>query len=80
MARPGAFLNVLSSVGEALSNESPPIKPKNCSVSYARLQVASGSLALGHLTVRIKAPAQGEKDWNPMKKERMGRMIGALPP
>ena len=76
--RPGAFLNVLSSVGEALSNESPPIEPKNCSVSYARLQVASGSLALGHLTVRIKAPAQGEKDWNPMKKERMGRMIGAL--
>jgi hypothetical protein len=76
--RPGAFLNVLSSVGEALGDESPPIEPKNCSVSYARLLVASGRLALGHLTVRIKAPAQGEKEWNPMKKERMGRTIGAL--
>ena len=76
--RPGAFLNVLSSVSEALSSESPPIELNNCSISYARLEVASGSLALGHLTVRVKTPAQEERDWNPMKKERMGRMIGAL--
>jgi hypothetical protein len=76
--RPGAFLNVFDSISEALSKESPPIQLENCSISYARLQVASGRIAVGHLTIRIHAPAQEEKDWNPIRTEQMGRKVSAL--
>jgi hypothetical protein len=73
---PGAFLNVLSSVSDVLASQSPPIRAEN--VSYARLQVATGQVALGYLTMRIHAQDRRKADWNSVRTEQVGRTAGSL--
>jgi hypothetical protein len=73
--RPGAFLNVLSSMDDFLRK--PPLG-LGSSVSYARLQVASGRVAHGYLTIRMHPPARLQGDWNSIGTGQLGRHIGAL--
>ena len=75
--QPGAFLNVVNAVSDFLEAESPPVFPANWSISYARLQVATGRVALGHLTIRLHDTAQDRKRWNSTKTEQMGREVSA---
>jgi hypothetical protein len=73
--RPGVVANILSSINDALSREQPPIDAANWSVSYARVQVASGHTALGHLTVRIQDQSDTGEDWTAII-ERVARRVG----
>jgi hypothetical protein len=76
--RPGATLNVLNSTNRALIEQMPSIRKKDWSVSYARIQVLTGQVAEGRLTIRLHIPAQLIKDWNADKMEKMGRRIEFL--
>jgi hypothetical protein len=73
--QPGAFLNVVNAVSDFLAEESSLILPKDWSISYARIQVATGRVALGHLTIRLHDAAQDRKRWNSAKTEQMAREV-----
>lgn len=75
--RPGAFLNIVQAIGEFLDNESPPIPREHWSISFARLQVATGQVALGHLTIRLHDATQDRRRWNSGKLEQMAREVSA---
>ncbi len=75
--RPGAFLNIVQAIGEFLEKESPPIARERWSVSYARLQVATGQIALGHLTIRLHDDTQDRQRWNSDKVKQMAREVTA---
>lgn len=76
--RPGATLNVLNSTNRALIEQLPAIRKRHWSVSYARIQVLTGQIAEGRLTIRMHIPPQLLKDWNADKMEKMGRRIELL--
>jgi hypothetical protein len=76
--RPGAFLAVFNAISAVLSEELPSIQLKDWSVSYARLQVLTGQVALGRLTIRMHIPAEEIRAWSPAKMEVMGRKIEVL--
>lgn len=73
--RPGAFLNIMRAIGEFLDKESPPIPREHWSISFARLQVATGQIALGHLTIRLHDVTQDRRRWNSGKTEQMAREV-----
>ncbi len=73
--RPGAFLNVLNSISEELRVELPSLQRQDWSVSYARLQVLTGQVALGQLTIRLHIPPGKVKGWDPARMADMGRKI-----
>jgi hypothetical protein len=74
--RPGAFLNVLNSISDTLSEELPSLKGRDYwSVSYARVQVVTGQVALGRLTIRMHIPAEKIASWTTSTMEEMGRRI-----
>jgi len=75
--RPGAFLNIVQAIGEFLDKESPPILREQWSISFARLQVATGQIALGHLTIRLHDVTQDRRRWNSGKTEQMAREVSA---
>jgi len=75
--RPGAFLNIVQAIGEFLRKESPPILREHWSISFARLQVATGQIALGHLTIRLHDNTQDRQRWNSGKTELMAREVSA---
>ena len=75
--RPGAFLNIVQAIGEFLEKESPPIPREHWSISFARLQVATGQIALGHLTIRLHDVTQDRQRWNSGKTEQMAREVSA---
>jgi hypothetical protein len=75
--RPGAFLNIVQAIGEFLDKESPPILRERWSISYARLQLATGQVALGHLTIRLHDVTQNRRRWNSGKTEQMAREVSA---
>jgi hypothetical protein len=75
--RPGAFLNIVQAIDEFLRKESPPILREHWSISFARLQVATGQIALGHLTVRLHDVTQDRRRWNSGKTEQMAREVSA---
>ena len=75
--RPGAFLNIVQAIGEFLEKESPPISREHWSISFARLQVATGQIALGHLTIRLHDVTQDRQHWNSGKTEQMSREVSA---
>jgi hypothetical protein len=75
--RPGAFLNIVQAIDEFLRKESPPILREHWSISFARLQVATGQIALGHLTIRLHDVTQDQRHWNSGKTEQMAREVSA---
>jgi hypothetical protein len=75
--RPGGFLNVLNSINSAFKLDPPAIHLQDRSVSYARIQVATGRIAEGDLTVRLHSPADDRVVWTPTLTERMARNISA---
>lgn len=75
--QPGAFLNIVQAISEFLGRESPPIPREHWSISYARVQVATGQIALGHLTIRLHDVTQDRRRWNSGKIERMAREVSA---
>lgn len=76
--RPGALLNVLDSISHALRDELPSLQQHDWSVSYARLQVLTGQVAYGRLTIRMHIPANEISGWNDGRMKEMGRRIEAL--
>jgi hypothetical protein len=76
--RPGAFLNVLDSISKALLEALPAIQRKDWSVSYAHLQVLTGQIALGRVTIRMHIPKRDIAGWNTDKMEEMARKIEFL--
>jgi hypothetical protein len=73
--RPGAFLNVLGAISSVLSEELPTIQQTDWSISYAALQVLTGQVALGSLTIRLHIPAERISSWTPKRMEEMGRKM-----
>jgi hypothetical protein len=76
--RPGAFLNVLNSINRTLCDESPLINPEDWSVSYARIQVVTGRVALGRVTLRVHTATQEVAGWADRKMEEIQRKVGTL--
>lgn len=76
--RPGASLNVLNSVSTVLGEELTGLRQKDWSVSYARIQVVTGQVALGMLTIRMHIHAEEISGWNFSKMEEIGRKIETL--
>jgi hypothetical protein len=78
--RPGVLLHVLDSVIDALREGWPSSAREEYSVSFARAQVASGSTALGYLTVRVPphVSTQGETELDAVETPQMARKISAL--
>src|SRR6266568_3078369 len=74
----GASLNVLDSISAVLNEELTGLQQKDWSVSYARLQVATGQVALGRLTIRMHIHADEISGWNFSKMEEIGRNIETL--
>ena len=76
--RPGATRNVLESIGTTLREALPAIHGKDWSVSYARLQVLTGQVATGRLTIRMHIPPQDIADWTADHMEETARNIEFL--
>lgn len=76
--RPGAMLDVLRSIGEALAKDRSLIDAREPILPYARLEIASGSVALGHLTIHLEITSRSMRHWNNFEVERLARKIGAL--
>jgi hypothetical protein len=75
---PGAFLHVLGSISATLCDELPSFEPDDWSVSYARIQVVTGRMALGRVAVRLHTPAEEVADWGPRKMEEIERRVASL--
>jgi hypothetical protein len=76
--RPGALLNMIRSINEVLTEELPSLHRQDWSVSYASLQVLTGQVAGGWLTIRMHRPAEEISDWDLGRMEAMGRKIETL--
>lgn len=73
--RPGAIVNVLESISRALAEALPAIPAQNWSISYARVQVLTGQIAVGRLTIRMHVPPALVADWNPARMAEIARKI-----
>lgn len=69
---------MLDSIAEVLGEELTGLQQKDWSVSYARLQVVTGQVALGRLTVRMHIRADEISGWNSSRMEEIGRKIETL--
>jgi hypothetical protein len=76
--RPGAFRYVLDAISEVLREELPTIERKDWSISYARIQVITGQVALGRMTIRMHVPPEKTDGWSPGRMEEMARKIESL--
>lgn len=76
--RPGVLANAIDWIKQAMSEESPSISPGAWSVPYALIQVVSGRLAVGHLTIRLRAGTEQVKNWNPVKVTEIERKVANL--
>lgn len=75
--QPGTFVNIVQAIGEFLAGEQIRIDRKEWSVSYARVQVVTGQVALGHLTIRLHDVSQSREQWAPDRIEQMARDVSA---
>jgi hypothetical protein len=73
--RPGAFMNMLDIIARVLSEELPAVKQKDWSVSFARLRVLTGQVALGRLTIHMRVPPESIADWTPGKMATIRKKI-----
>lgn len=62
--RPGAFLTVIDSISDVLRKDLR-LEHQAWSISYARLEVLTGQVATGQLTIRADVPAEKLKGWSP---------------
>jgi hypothetical protein len=76
--RPGATMNVLTAIGTALRETVPAIDGQDWSVSYARLQVITGQVAIARMTLRLHVPWQAVDHWTPAYMEETARKIEYL--
>jgi hypothetical protein len=77
--RPGALLNMIRSINEVLTEEElPSLHGQKWSVSYASLQVLTGQVADGSLTMRMHLPPEEIRGWDLSRMEEMGRKIETL--
>jgi hypothetical protein len=76
--RPGALLNMIRSINEVLTEELPSPHRQDWSISYASLQVLTGQVASGWLTIRMHLRAEQISGWDPGRMEEMGRKIETL--
>jgi hypothetical protein len=76
--RPGATKNVLAAIGTALREALPSIHGQDWSVSYARLQVITGQVAIARMTLRLHVPWQAVDHWTPAYMEETARKIEYL--
>lgn len=76
--RPGALLNMIRSINEVLTEALPSLHRQDWSISYASLQVLTGQVAGGWLTIRMHLRAERIKGWDPGRMEEMGRKIETL--
>ncbi len=73
--RPGAILSVLESISKALREALPVIPVQDWSISYARVQVLTGQVAVGRLTIRMHIPPDQVADWSTATMAEMARKI-----
>jgi hypothetical protein len=73
--RPGAILNVLESINQALIEALPDIAAKDWSVAYARVQVLIGQVGRGRLTIRMHVSQQKVQDWDAARMVEMARKV-----
>jgi hypothetical protein len=76
--RPGAILNVLESIINALGEELPAIQAKGLSISYARVQVLTGQVARGRLTIPLQVPPHQMQDWDTARMGEMAQKIETM--
>jgi hypothetical protein len=77
--RPGALLNMIRSINEVLTEEElPSLHGRHWSVAYASLQVLTGQVAGGWLTIRMHLRAEEISGWDLGRMEEMGRKIETL--
>jgi hypothetical protein len=76
--RPGALLNMIESINEVLTEELPSLHRQDWSISYASLQVLTGQVAGGWLTIRMHLRAEQISGWDLGRMEEMGRKIEML--
>ena len=76
--RPGALLNMIRSINEVLTEALPSLHRQDWSVSYASLQVLTGQVAGGWLTIRMHLRAEQISGWDLGRMEEMGRKIEML--
>ena len=62
--RPGAFLTVIDSISDVLRKDLR-LEQQAWSISYARLQVLTGQVATGQLTIRADIPVEELEGWSP---------------
>ncbi len=70
--RPGAFLTVIDSISDVL-HQQLGLKQQAWSISYARLEVLTGEVATGQLTIRIDIPVEKLEGWSPATMEEIDR-------
>ncbi len=75
---PGAFLSVLNSISSSLCEEVHSIQPDDWSVSYARIQVATGRMAIGRVSLRLHATEHDVESWSLRKMEEIERKVASL--
>jgi hypothetical protein len=76
--RPGVILNVLESISKALDEALPAIAGHDWSISYARVQVLTGQVAVGRLTIRMHIPPDRVDGWDLARMAEMGRKIESM--
>jgi hypothetical protein len=76
--RPGAIVNVLESISQALAEALPAIPMQDWSVAYARVQVLTGQVAHGRMTIRIHVPPSQVEPWTSARMAEMARKIETM--
>jgi len=76
--RPGAIVNVLESISQVLAEALPAIPMQDWSVAYARVQVLTGQVAHGRMTIRIHVPPSQVESWTSAWMAEMARKIETM--
>jgi hypothetical protein len=75
---PGAFLHVVQSISGTLCGELDSFGPDDWSISYARIQVITGRMALGRVALRLHTSPLAVADWGQRKMEEIERRVASL--
>jgi hypothetical protein len=75
---PGAFLQVVESISATLCDELESFHSDDWSISYARIQVITGRMALGRVALRLHTSAREVTPWGPRKMEDIERRVASL--
>jgi hypothetical protein len=75
---PGAFLQVVESISATLCDELESFQSDDWSISYARIQVITGRMALGRVALRLHTGAGEVSTWGQRKMEDIERRVASL--